>query len=80
MTLLDDEIHVLKSSVAILERCACRLAQAEMEKNMAIASHEGQRRNTIAYAKDLERAADRIAALEADNARLREELTTLAQH
>ena len=42
---------------------------------MAIASHEGQRRNTIAYAKDLERAADRIAALEADNARLREELT-----
>ena len=24
MTLLDDEIHVLKSSVAIRERCACR--------------------------------------------------------
>ena len=75
MTLLDDEIHVLKSSVAILERCACRLAQAEMEKNMATASHEG-------LAAEYHRIRQRPRAgrrphrrAEADNTRLREELT-----
>jgi hypothetical protein len=69
-------VEQLLDTSKILERAAREIEKAKADRELALANYEGQRRNTLAYAADLNIANERIRELESENARLREALKT----
>ena len=65
-----NDVEILREAVRVLENAAGAISKAEMDKKMAIEGREAQRRNTLAFAADLEKANNELDRLRAENGRL----------
>ena len=74
----DYEVLILKECAEIIKKSVQRIQAVEQERDLALVNYEGQRRNTAAFARELEEAKGTIQKLENDNTRMLKVLKIIA--